>query len=78
MGYIYVVTNQINGKQYIGQTTNTIKKRWQEHVCESKRQRNSMQVYPLYRAMNKYGIENFTIEQIEECSYEMLNEREQY
>lgn len=76
MGYIYVITNQINDKQYIGQTVNTIKRRWQEHICSSRQK--STRTYPLYNAMNKYGIENFTIKQIEECSYEILNEREQY
>lgn len=33
---------------------------------------------PLYRAMKKYGIENFTIEEVEECDYKILSDREIY
>lgn len=28
MGYIYIHTNRINGKKYVGQTTRNPKKRW--------------------------------------------------
>lgn len=31
MGYIYKITNQINNKVYIGQTSRTIEKRWKDH-----------------------------------------------
>lgn len=33
---------------------------------------------PLYNAMNKYGIEHFLIEEIEECDYNVVNDREKY
>ena len=33
---------------------------------------------PLYNAMNKYGPENFSIEQIEECNSDIVNEQEIY
>jgi hypothetical protein len=32
----------------------------------------------LYDAINKYGSENFSIEEVEECSPEVLNDREVY
>ena len=32
----------------------------------------------LYKAFDKYGIENFTVEQVEECPVEKLDEREIY
>lgn len=32
MGYIYKITNHINGKVYIGQTRNLIEYRWQHHL----------------------------------------------
>lgn len=76
MAYIYKITNLINGKIYIGKTLLTVEKRWKEHCEDYKKQRNEKR--PLYSAMNKYGIENFKIEQIEECSDKIINEREVY
>lgn len=76
MAYIYKITNQINGKIYIGKTLNTIQERWREHRNDYKRERCEKRL--LYDAMKKYGVENFTIEQVEECSPEMVNEREKY
>ena len=75
MGLIYKITNQINGKIYIGQTIGTLSKRWREHCFEAS---NGAKTYYLYQAMRKYGIENFNIEQIEQCSNDLLNEREIY
>ena len=65
MGFIYKITNDVNGKVYIGKTLNTVVSRWKEH-CHDKDRRN-MENRPLYRAMNKYGLEHFSIETIEEC-----------
>lgn len=75
MGFIYKITNDVNGKVYIGKTLNTVESRWKEH-CHDKNRRN-MENRPLYRAMNKYGLEHFFVETIEECS-ENLEEREIY
>lgn len=69
---IYKITNQCNGKIYIGQSKN-IEERWEEH-------KRKMQVRntQLYQAMRFFGIENFVFEIIKECSLDQLNEREQY
>lgn len=77
-GYIYKITNQINGKVYIGQTKRPIKQRWWEHKNAAKNKNNSGYNYPLYRAFRKYGIHNFKIEEIEKCTYDKLDEREIY
>jgi hypothetical protein len=63
MGYIYVITNLLNSKKYVGKTTTTIKERWQEHCADSKKPRCNRR--PLYNAFAKYGIENFRIEELE-------------
>lgn len=71
---IYKITNQLNGKVYIGQSIN-IEHRWKEHIQEAK---NGIRNYALYNAMRKYGIENFSFEIIEECSEKELDEKEVY
>lgn len=76
MGFIYKITNKINDKVYIGQTSKTIKKRWQQHKCNSSK--NYFGQVVLYQAINKYGIENFVIEPIEEIDNSQLDEREKY
>ena len=66
MAYIYQITNQINGKIYIGKTERTIQERWREHCKDYLRER--FYDRPLYRAMRKYGLSNFTIELLEETN----------
>ena len=56
-GFIYCITNTVNGKMYIGQTRMTVHRRWQRHVSDSKRVDN-----PLYRAMRKYGLDKFNVD----------------
>ena len=72
MAYIYKIINKKNNKIYIGKTEFSIEKRWKEHLRDSKKNLDR----PLYRAMNKYGIENFDIEQVEKTDSPV--EREQY
>ena len=74
MGYIYKITNNINNKCYVGKTERTIQARWSEHIRPSKWKLD----LPLYRAFSKYGIDNFSIEEIEECDNAILDEREIY
>lgn len=76
MGYIYKITNQINGKVYIGQTKGSITERWKEHLkCYKNPNRNKR---PLYKAFSKYGLDKFSIEVIEECPNTLLTEKEIY
>jgi group I intron endonuclease len=65
MHYIYKITNLINGKCYIGQTNNP-KNRWKTHKYEGIRNRKQGN-FPIYNAMRKYGIDNFSFEIIDEC-----------
>lgn len=75
MSFIYKITNLLNGKTYIGKTDiHTVQERFKEHIKDSKKYLDR----PLYRAFNKYGIENFKIETIEECNVNESCEREKY
>ena len=77
MPYIYKITNNINGKIYIGKTNFTIEKRWREH-CQDY-QKSSLNKRPLYSAMKKYGIENFSVEEVEYLDTPLeAEEREKY
>lgn len=68
---IYKVTNEINGKIYIGQTCRTLSERMEEHKRHNKT--------AVDLAIQKYGIENFRVEQIDSASsIEELNEKEIY
>jgi group I intron endonuclease len=75
-GIIYLITNKINGHKYVGQTTQSMNKRWSSHIRESSYEINNNR--PLYQAFQKYGIDNFNIKQIDECDISLLNEREIY
>lgn len=74
MGYIYKITNNINGKCYVGKTERTIQIRWSEHTRPSRWKLD----LPLYRAFLKCGIDNFSIEELEECDDAILDDREIY
>ena len=76
MSYIYKITNDINNKVYIGKTAFSIEKRFKEHCGDAYRSRNEKR--PLYAAIQKYGIEHFQIEQLEECSDYEAADREAY
>lgn len=73
MGIIYTIKNDINTKEYIGKTETTLLNRWYHH-----KDAYLTQDWHLYRAMRKYGIEHFWIEEIEKCDNSIINEREQY
>ena len=53
---IYKITNRINGKAYVGFDSNWPSRK-SVHICEAITRKNKK--YPLYRAIRKYGLENF-------------------
>jgi len=71
MGKIYLITNTINNKVYVGQTKLTLEQRFKEHQQPSKKTAVSY-------AIQKYGKENFTIELLEECNIINLDEKETF
>ena len=75
---IYVITNEINGKQYVGLSKNCLK-RWADHYSKSYTSNKKDDLEKaLYKAMRKYGRDNFSFKIIEECSEDKLSEREIY
>lgn len=68
---IYKITNLLNGHCYIGQSID-IQRRWIHH----KNYPLASSDYPLYRAFQKYGINNFSFEVLEECAIEDLDSKE--
>lgn len=73
---IYKITNQENGKCYIGQSVD-VSKRWKDHAkCGL-----GIDAPPgnqLYKDMQTYGIWDFSWELLEQCPREQLNEKERY
>lgn len=76
--YIYKITNLIDTKVYIGQTSNP-QRRWKEHqrLGSMTYVNNKNKHSRLYLAMKKYGVENFTFEVIEGPTAD-YNDREKY
>lgn len=72
---IYKITNQINGKSYIGKSIN-IEDRWMRHRSRAFQKNDTQYDSCLYRAIRKYQLCNFTFEVIDECSIEELDEKE--
>lgn len=62
---IYIITNKINGKSYIGLSVD-IKRRFSEHKSPCRFQKKET---PIARAIKKYGLTNFSFDIIElvEC-----------
>lgn len=60
MIYIYLITNNINNKIYIGQTSN-LSLRWSQHKSNAKYNRGNQVIT---KAISKYGYQNFTFEVI--------------
>lgn len=68
---IYLVTNIINGKQYVGQTQNSASVRWSQHKHQALKKDSSS---VLAAAIRKYGPENFKVSILKTCaSIEELN-----
>lgn len=74
MGYIYLVTNKINGMKYVGQSiVQDIRKRWNQHKIAEGRSIGKF----LKSAYAKYGFDNFKFQIICICFDEDCNKYEE-
>jgi len=62
--YVYSIENKVNGKCYIGSTTNP-RVRWSKHKGDLSRKKHHS--FVLQRAWDKYGEENFTFKLLLQC-----------
>ena len=66
---IYKIENKLSGKAYIGQSIN-IEARWKRHILDSSHHLINEQSAVIHKAINKYGLENFSFVVLEECKTE--------
>lgn len=89
IGIIYKMTNTITNKNYVGQTRSHIKnrnkyrpfgysKRFKDHISEAINNTKNNQSLYLNNSIRKYGKDVFTVELIEKCSVDDLDDREIY
>lgn len=71
--FVYLITNTVNGKHYVGKTMQTIGARWSSHRWNAK----AGQFSRLYRAIRKYDVRSFVIEELGKTDTpEQLNQLE--
>lgn len=75
---IYLITNKINNKKYIGQTIKTLDERIVDYYREYQYRTDCER--PIIRAMRKYGFDNFIFEIVEDNikTQEELDSKEIY
>ena len=63
-GIIYLVRNKVDGRCYVGQTMQRLKRRWKGHLRSAQNGAST----PLAAAMRKCGAEKFVVESLEVAS----------
>lgn len=70
---VYLLTNTVNGKRYVGISSDGAEARWRQHNYDAK----NRPVTALHHAIRKYAPESFTVEVLERClNFDMLKIRE--
>ena len=60
---IYIIRNSVNDKVYIGQTSQSVKERFRQHLQRAEDKERF--TYKIYNAMHKYGKDKFYVETLE-------------
>jgi group I intron endonuclease len=66
MMFVYLITNLVNGKRYVGQTSKSLEERFKGHCA------NKSGCFMLSQAIQKYGTGNFSIEPVVEIDTKVL------
>lgn len=74
MSLIYLISNTINSKVYIGKTEKSLEERFRQHYLDSTKDRCKNRA--LYRAFNKHGVDSFSISLVEEVDSKLSCQRE--
>jgi group I intron endonuclease len=64
VGHVYLITNKVNLKQYVGCTLWSVQRRWKRHLTMAKT--GSQQL--IHKAIRKYGGDGFFVETLEYVS----------
>jgi group I intron endonuclease len=73
---VYLLTNKINGKQYVGQTIESLQQRWKNH-CWAAFNKKHRSEYLICKALRKYGKDVFLVEQLDTAkTLDELNQKE--
>jgi group I intron endonuclease len=57
---IYLITNNVNGKVYVGKTNQSLKRRWSNHKSVANQGHGTY----LHNAIRKYGADNFSVTEV--------------
>ena len=71
---IYLITNSVNGKVYVGKTEKPVDARLHEHKAHARRGGK----FRLSQAIRKHGPEAFSVLTLETVHFEVASERERY
>lgn len=64
---VYLITNEMSGKAYVGRVTGSLTQRWREHLRDASK---GLGFY-LHKAIRKYGADHFTLQVLENCHSEL-------
>lgn len=71
---IYLITCAVNGKFYVGKTVQKVRNRWRRHILDAKKGVDLR----FYRAIRKYGPENFTVQKLASIDAGRVDELERF
>ena len=69
-GYVYMIYNNFDDNVYIGETIQTVEKRFKQHIQESNNPKSKAFNFKISKALRKYGYSNFFVKELEKISGE--------